>query len=394
MGTDIGSLFTALSQRAPKENLAVFIGRIGGRFMDNTKYLFRHCVQTEQPFSSVFLTHHADDYDMLRDAGLPCLMFPSEEAIAMLPRAKAVVCDDFWWRMETPARFLLSGAQILQLWHGIPLKLIGMPEAESAVSMDAEKRQMLRAGYSGYDAVVSTSPFVTGTGLGRAFACDEIWETGYPRNDMLFRTPDAIDMLGVDREAYDAMERFRGAGFKTVFYMPTFRDTGGDAFENGALDLERLDIFCRRQKIAFFFKFHPYVDVPVPRHLKAVHSVQFNSDAYPLLAQTDCLLTDYSSVAYDFLLTGRPVVFFPYDLEKYLACDRAMFYRYEDMSPGPRPVNEPELFEALFRVCKGGEDPWREERNALCAKLFSACDGHAAGRVARLMRSRFFAGGA
>ncbi len=391
MTTDISTLFTAMAQNTPKTDLVVFMGRVGGRFMDNAKYLYRHCLYTAQPFSSVFLTHHFAEYRVLRKADLPCLLFPSNEAVAQLSRAKVLVCDDFWWRMEMPVRSLLAKARTLQIWHGIPLKLIGLPEADSQVNMNPEKEQMLRMGYSDYDVVISTSPFVTRTSLGRAFQCEAMWETGYPRNDVLFRPPDDMDLMGVDAAAYETMSRFRQAGFKTVFYMPTFRDTGGDAFVDGALDLARLEAFGRKQKIAFFLKFHPYVDMNLPLNMKTVHLVRSDSDAYPLLAHTDCLLTDYSSVAYDFLLTGRPIIFFPYDLEKYLASDREMFYAFETMAPGPHVRNEPELFAALYTILKANVDNWKEERSTLCGQLFSMPDGNASERIIHRMRNAFFA---
>ncbi len=392
----IEALFQELAHKTRKTDLVIFAGRVGGWFMDNVKYFFLYCVRHKQPFTPFFLTHHEEEHRVLQQAGLPSLLFPSDEAVHILPKAKLVIADDFWWKTETPAFHLLSRAKTLQMWHGIPLKLIGFPEMASSVNMTSEKRLHLQQGYSGYDAVLSTSSFVTETSLGKAFQCTAMWETGYPRNDVLLRPggeENSHEFLGVDKEALARLRALRKSGYKAVFFMPTFRDTGGDAFADGALDVGRLEAFGRANKVAFFLKFHPYLSISGTSDFKTVHLVRSNSDAYPLLAEADCLLTDYSSVAYDFLLTGRPQVFFPYDLPKYLARDRGMFYAYEDMAPGPRPTDAEGLFAALRGLLVDGQDSWESERIALRDQLFTHPDGCAAERLAALVRERFFSAG-
>lgn len=389
MNENLPELFDELARNTPKTNLVVFAGRVGGRLLDNVKYFFRHCLATDQPFQSLFLTHHEEEQRLLAEAGLPTLFFPSREALKILPRARALVADDFWFKTQTVAYHLLSRAATLQIWHGIPLKLIGFPEIESDLNMTPEKAEHLRFGYSDYDAAVSTSPFVTETSLGRVFKCDQMWETGYPRNDVLFREPDEVDLMGVDTEALKRIKAYKEGAFRTVFFMPTFRDTGGDPFSDKALDLGELEAFGRKNKILFILKFHPYVTIRDQPDTKAVLLVRSDSDAYPLLRQADCLVTDYSSVAYDFLLTDRPQIFFPYDLEKYLSRDRGMFYPYEEMAPGPRPTDQEGLFQALLDVL-GGKDDHARDREALRGRLFADPDGRACERIAQRFAAAFF----
>ncbi len=390
MDQDTLARFAELARTAPKINLVIFAGRVGGRFMDNAKYLYRHCLRAELPFRSYFLTHHQDEHQSLSKAGLPSLLFPSPEALRLLPRAKLVVADDFVWKVETPAYHLLSQAHSLQLWHGVPLKLIGFPEIESATNMTPERAEELRFGYSGYDAVISTSPFVTETSFGRAFEAREFWETGYPRNDVFQREPDDIDLMGVDSDAFKRMRTMRKNGCKIVFFMPTFRDSGGDPFTANALSLAALDAFGQKHNIAFALKFHPYVHTSSELGVNNVFIVRANSDAYPLMQYVDCLLTDYSSVAYDFLLTGRPQVFFPYDLAKYLSCDRGMFYAFEEMAPGPKPTDQAGLFTTLRDILVLGRDEHVAQRKKLAKRLFTHHDGRAAERITERIVKTFF----
>lgn len=390
---DIIAQFRELARKTPKSDIAIFAGRVGGRLMDNVKYLFRHCVQNEVPFAPYFLTHHEDEHATLTKAGLPSLLFPTPEAAMILPKARLVVADDFWWKMRTPAYHLLTHAKTLQIWHGIPLKLIGFPEIESDVNMTEDKAEHLRQGYSGYDVAISTSPFVTETSLGKVFDCGEMWETGYPRNDVLLREPDGVDLLGVDVPALKRIKRMRAQGMKSVFFMPTFRDTGGDPFSDGALDLAAMNDFGKRSNIVFVIKFHPYVSIQADLGMDNVNVVRPETDAYPLMSLADCLLTDYSSVAYDFLLTGRPQVFFPYDLVKYVAKDRAMFYPFQDMAPGPHPTKQNQLFKILHSILVEGKDTHADTRDDLARKLFSHLDGNAAERITARMIDTFFKAG-
>ncbi|QJB55719.1 CDP-glycerol glycerophosphotransferase family protein [Pseudodesulfovibrio sp. zrk46] len=390
MTGDMAQQFIELAKLTPKTNLVVFAGRVGGQLMDNAKYIFNYCARTRQPFKSVFLTHDPEVKATMEQAKLPVVLFPSAEAVKILAKARLVVCDDFWWRTDSQSFLLMHNVPVVQIWHGIPLKLIGFPEIESAVGMDEEKANRLRFGYSGYDAVISTSPFVTETAFSKVFKTRTIWETGYPRNDVLLRDPDADDMLGVDLNVYRAIVKRRKAGAKIVTYMPTFRDSGGGPVEDRAVDIGALNVFGEKHNIIFLLKLHPYISLEIDLGLSNVMVVKAESDAYPILRHTDCLLTDYSSVAYDFLLTGRPIIFYPYDLEKYLKKDREMFYDFKDMAPGPHPATQDELFATFLKVLVHGQDDHVEERAKLTDKLYTHTDDKASERIVEHIKAEYF----
>ncbi len=387
---DMGNKFVELAKITPKTNLVVFAGRVGGQFMDNVKYLFNYCARNSMPFTSVFLTHDSSVHRELSEKNLPSVLFPSKEALKILPRASLVVCDDFWWRTQSQSFLLMYNAPVVQIWHGIPLKLIGFPEIASSVNMNEEKAEQLRFGYSGYDAVISTSPFTTETSFSKVFQTREIWEEGYPRNDILLRKPTADDLMGVDIDVYRTVVKKRKTGNKIVVFMPTFRDTGGDCIQDRALDIMALNVFGQKHNIVFLLKLHPYIRLEANLGLSNVINIKSDSDAYPVLAESDALLTDYSSVTYDYLLTGRPIIFYPYDLEKYLKKDRQMFYEFKDMAPGPQPATQEELFAAFRTVIVQGQDEHAEERSRLRELLFSHKDDQAARRIANRISRTYF----
>ena len=71
------------------------------------------------------------------------------------------------------------------------------------------------------------------------------------------------------------------------------------------------------------------------------------SDMYPLFANVDLLITDYSSIFFDFLLTDKPVLFYPYDKDAYLTQDRSMYDDYDSVTPGHKAYNFEELYSKL-----------------------------------------------
>ena len=384
--------FAVLGKSMPKRpNLVVFTGRTGNRLMDNVKYAFLHFVRHAPEMDSRFLTFDRDEHARLQKHGLPSILFGQDSSMETLASASLIICDDLWWKVDSPAYPLLANARAIQLWHGVPLKAIGFPEIESAVNMTPEKADYLHRGYSGYDAVLSTSPFCTEHAFGRAFAAREFPELGYPRNDVMLREPDADDMLSVDAKLYGELKQFRKNGGRTLFYMPTFRDEGYDPFSCGAVNLAALSRLAERMDARIVLKLHPYINTGFAKLPERVCEVDSKSDIYPLMAQCDALLTDYSSIYFDYLLLDRPLLFYPFDFERYTTSNRALLFDYEAMTPGDKAMNPADLLR-IVEAALAGEDRQAEKRRALRAKIFTHFDGKSAARLADYVRARFLAG--
>ncbi len=389
---DLMQRFAVLGKNVPKRpDRVIFLGRRSGRLLDNVKYAFLHCARNLPDLDTHFLTFNRDEYVQLQTRGLPVLHFGSGESVEFLASAGLVVCDDLLWKTDTPLYPLLLGASKLQLWHGIPLKAIGFPEIASAVNMTEEKAERLRFGYSGYDAVLSTSPFCTRHAFAKAFQADEFPELGYPRNDVLLREPTADDLLNADTALYGELRAFRKRGGKTIFYMPTFRDQAAhDPLVSGAVDLQGLAGLVHAAGALLVLKLHPYVDIRLENLPPGIRVAESQSDIYPLMSQCDLLLTDYSSIYFDFLLLDRPLLFNPYDLERYKATNRTLLFDYERMTPGAKALTGAQL-RAMLLAALDGADPHAEARRALRDTVFTHCDGNSAARLGEYIRTRFVA---
>jgi len=185
----------------------------------------------------------------------------------------------------------------------------------------------------------------------------------------------------VDTALYAQLVKRRKQGSSVVFYMPTFRDLGNNPFQDGAMRLEAMDAFAREHDVLFVLKFHPYIDIDAPRLPETILLADSKSDAYPLLSLCDVLVTDYSSVFFDFLLLDRPMIFYPYDYEDYTTKNRELLFDYDEMIPGPRVDSEAALYAQILSAIADGDAPGQARRAEIRAMAFKDPDGDAGTRL-------------
>ncbi len=373
-----------LAEKRPKQpDLVLFIGRSGGELIDNAKHCYLESVRGKYKFKTIFYTNSPAAATELTANGVP---FNSELDMDLITQAALVVCDDFHWRSGV-LEFMTKGAKLFQLWHGIPLKSIGLIQAATEhKNMPPDRKRWLEFGYSGYDAVLSTSPYVSEEIFSRAFGAKEFVDFGYPRNDVLLRPSlklDKLDMINVPKNLLTRLQAHRKAGGKVVVYMPTFRDYKGDGTLAAGhyLDLRSLSEFGKRTNTLFMLKFHPYVkDIPVNLPENCIFCPPA-ADVYPLLRFTDMLLTDYSSIYFDYLLLNRPIHFHIPDKEEYEEKDRKFMLNFDDWTPGRKSRAQEECFAALEEIlANGGDDGFAGERLRMRDILFKYQDDQAAVR--------------
>ena len=362
-----------------------FVGRADSRFVGNTKHLFLHLLAHAPDLHPTYVTLNRAVYKLLKMSGLPVGFFPDNDATEALARAGVVVVDDFHYRHQYINLFA-HGAFLLQLWHGVGFKKIGFLEAETAIDLPPERRQYLREMYSGYDAVISTSPFYTENLFATSFGVKEIWETGYPRNDVLLRPPAKFDLLGSNPEVVGAV-RAMGKECRVGVYAPTFRDDKSDPIRHGALDLGALSAFLVRHHIQLLVKMHQFSNQYATANQPNIHFLPNDLDIYPLLRLVDFMVTDYSSIYTDYLLLDRPVVFFPYDQADYSKRLREFQFDYDQMTPGPKCLDQASLEAALLDAIQG-RDAWGAERAAARDRAFAHVDAGACGRVTERLRQK------
>ncbi len=373
-------LITLARMIPQRKDLVVFVGRNRGLLLDNVKYAFLEAVRGNYAFEPLFVTTLPEEAEELAKHNLPVSLFPGND-IKLPAQAALVVCDNFDWRL-TPLWPLLHRAKVFQLWHGIPLKKIGRSEIESPVNMDAEKAAYLKTMYSNYDAVLSTSPAVTDIFRDVFYAPPEAYaEAGFPRNDALLKAPKDADFINVDTDLYGKIRQHRKSGGKVLLHMPTFRDSGIAPLAAQNIDPNNMVAFALEHNLLWVLKLHPSLILPKKEYPGLV-ICKSTSDVYPILRESDILLTDYSSVYFDYLLCDRPIHFHIHDLEEYTSRSREFMLDFEKWRPGQASRNEGELFDALRRSL-AGEDPFAAARRKMRDALFSDQDAGSSSRVCR-----------
>jgi CDP-glycerol glycerophosphotransferase len=216
--------------------------------------------------------------------------------------------------------------------------------------------------------------------LRRAYLVEgEMLETGYPRVDVLARP---------DRDALSRAIRSRlgiPEGKRTVLYAPTFRDHVQDRRKRYrlelALDLDRLRNAVGQDTVILFRKHHYIVD-PAPETADGfVRDVSAYPDGTELMLAADVLLTDYSSMMVDYANTGRPMLFFTYDLDLYEDEIRGFYLDdFVGTVPGPLLHTTDDVADALHGL-DGVRAEYAERYAAFRETFCELDDGHAAARV-------------
>jgi CDP-glycerol glycerophosphotransferase len=384
-----------------KKNLVILIGRDGGNFSDNVKHLFIYLdkKRNEAGIEFFFLTGKKDVYEGLIETYANVLFYPRMKAIWKLLRARVMVADNEAWVNNYKFHFSFRCSTV-QIWHGVGLKKVGF---NSKRNIHALKHPLIKLYYWAkgkfhtYDLVISTSEFFTENGYVTGLRRKNVLEAGYPRNDVFFHDPgDSFTLsMGIDEDAYRKIKKFKQEGYKAVIYAPTYRDAGADAVTEKKIDLSKLDAFLKETKSVFVFKFHSWGMVKDPVIREQLNNseniiVYDNSkDIYPLLNMFDLMVSDYSSIYMDYLLLNRPVLFFPYDYDRFVEQDREFYCDYEFLTPGPKCMTQEELESEIKNHLVDGSDGFGDKREKLLDLTFKYKDGNASQRILEYIRTHF-----
>ncbi|WP_432488291.1 CDP-glycerol glycerophosphotransferase family protein [Kineococcus sp. SYSU DK018] len=346
----------------------------GGRYSDNPRALHQRLL-TRGDVDAEHVWLAGPGHAAAFPAGTATAALRTPEATAALESADLVIADN-----HLPAWEKRPGTTYLQTWHGTPLKrihrdaLFTQPDGEdvmSALDDDITRWDVLLA-----PSVAAAVPLRAAFGFP-----GPVPVTGYPRNDALL-APGAVERRAAVRAALGIAE-----GTTAVLYAPTWRDD--DRFGDGPdfrlqLDLQR---FAQRLggEAVLLLRLHYLVpDALRGLDVPGVLDVSRHPDINDLYLAADVLVTDYSSAMFDFAVTGKPIVSFVYDLERYRDVLRGFYFDPHEIAAGPLLETSEEVLDALA----GLEDVrirFKERYEAFQEMFCHAEDGHAADRVLDLV---------
>ena len=331
-----------------KENLLWIFGALRGeRYMDNASAFFEY-VHHHTPIHACWISKNRNLVNTLQKKGYSAYYEYSKEALEIASRAK-VAC--FTHRAtqknaDLPLYALSPDTFIVQLWHGIPLKKIAYDDTLFSHQLNETTfsyylKQTLKRfafpflDYINHPQLIPALSTRSAAIFSKAFRVskEHLFISGYPRNDKLFSCA--------------PMER-------KIIYMPTFRgDIGSEfnLFEHYGFDVNRVNGFLKAHNIILHVKTHPF-NAPSKKLSAMIDDATHIEllkvdDIYDTLGSYAMLITDYSSVYFDYLLLDRPIIFAPFDKREYLQEQRDFYFDYDEVTPGIKAYSWEGVLEAI-----------------------------------------------
>lgn len=368
-------IFVLLGGLPKKENLVIFESFHAKQYSDSPRAIYEYMKEHYPDFQLVWSVDK-QAIPLFERFGVPYIRRFSLRWFLEFPRAK------YWVNNVRLPNWMPKPDETvyIQTWHGTPLKKLGTDIEEihmPGTDTDSYKQNfVLEAGK--WDYLVSPNAYSTEI-FTRAFEYGgKVIESGYPRNDVLSNYSDTL-LSSIKKDLGIPEEK------KVMLYAPTWRDN--EFYQKGKYRFE-FQFDLERWKREFgdewvlLSRMHYLVaeNFDFTAHEGIVYDVSTYPDIRDLYLVSDLLITDYSSVFFDYAVLNRPIVFFMYDLENYRDQLRGFYIDIENDAPGPIVQTEADLFAAIHEL-KDTDIRSHPQFNAFRNKFSSLEDGHAAQRV-------------
>lgn len=325
------------------ENLVLLESRSGSDMAGNILYIarelstnpeyknFKLCI-AGKPISEEKIKNVLKQYGV---TNFKYVQYETIEYFKWASRAKYLVNDTSF-----PRRFIKKDGQvILNTWHGTPLKNMGRDVENEVYNMGNVMRNLVFADFLVFPNEYMKEKMVSAYML-ENLSNATILNEGYPRNSVFFNT----DRRSQLRKEFGVDDK------KIIVYMPTWRGNVNKYDVNGVLEettefLRQMDQRLGDNQL-LYVKYHPFMKLEINeedyKHIKAFPS---GYEYYEILNMADTLVTDYSSVFYDFANSRQKIVLYAYDKEEYFA-NRGVYVSLDEF-PFPQATTVDELISAI-----------------------------------------------
>ncbi len=313
-----------------KKNIWLF-GGVAAAFSDNVKYLFIYVTENCPDLRAIWISKNRDTVRSIKAKGFEAYYKYSIKGIYYPLIGNCY----FFFDTVSNINFWTSGGAVkVNLWHGVPIKKIEFDiKNRPTFNLSFKSRFLHPSHYAQSHYILSTSKKVSEL-FASAFRVDleKCLALGYPRNEILSYSEDEILTFVEKYEPAQTKTLIKKIKeYKKVFvYMPTWRDNGRDFVKAAGIDFGILNNILKKKNYCLILKLHHRTKLPLNfESNKNIFLFDNQSDIYPILPFTDCLITDYSSIYFDYKLMRKEVILFPFDKEDYLSKDRDMYYSYD-----------------------------------------------------------------
>ena len=370
----------------PKVRNQVLFGSSNGkRFSDNSAVLFKYILDNHPDLKVIWLTNSEKVIEEVTKAG----------GVAFKRRSIMGV----WKTLVSPIYItshsikdvtmfipLLKRPKHIYLHHGIPMRRGWFDiKGASPKSMKSTKNKIRVSNHMIAPSIFAAKDQNKLIPIG----IEKFEITGLPRTDVFFNK---------DFDQYKFKQKYALESFdKLILYAPTWRPWGTTQFfPFQDLDFEQLETFLNESNSCIILRPH-HIDLERKENASFWKKIRSSSrmkiinhdicqDVNKLCIIADALITDYSSIYYDFLILDKPVVFIPYDYKRYNK-EIGFYQEYEKITIGSKPESQLDFIKVLKDEIIDGNDTFGLERNRLKEKFYQHLDGQSSERVTQLIKN-------
>lgn len=323
------SIYKIMRKVVPvNNNLILFESGVGKQYADSPRAIYEEIIKRDLGYKIIWVCNQNVRFIDVNNTKRIKRLSPSY--YYYLARAK------YWVNNQNFPTYIEKSKKTiyLQTWHGTPLKKM-LHDIENVMGRSDDYVSRVSQAVKSWDYLISPSRYATDA-FKSAFRYDgQILEIGYPRNDVFYKKERTEISQRVSSRLHIPQNK------KIILYAPTFRDNQTTQNNRFRFDIE-MDLFEMQKELSDEYIVMLRMHVAITSNLKLdeglenfVIDVSSYSDMQELLLITDILITDYSSVMFDFANTKRPMLFFTYDLETYRDEIRGFYMDFESEAPGP-----------------------------------------------------------
>jgi CDP-glycerol glycerophosphotransferase len=357
----------------------VFESHMGKQFSDSPRAIYEELKRSGARFRPVWV--YADAHPNGFPSDVKLVKRQSYGYLRELGRARYWV-DNQGFPHDLRKR---PGTTYIQTWHGSAFKRMGFDMAE-VKQMNAGQQRKLQSAVDRFDYFMVRTEHDARTLVKGLGVKAELLRAGYPRNDALVNHTNAEEVAAL-RESLNLTD-----DRKILLYAPTFRPEQLTGPNKGLQLPFSLHDFTERFGDEYVLLIRPHYLVSFalpPMYAHSVRNVANVHDVTPLLQLADGVITDYSSLMFDYALLDRPLVFHVPDYDDYVDNSRGSYFDLASVAPGPLTRTPEELFAALSDLDEL-RTAYAEQHRAFVAQF---CE-YDTGNAARAVVERFFSKGA
>ncbi|MBC9825901.1 CDP-glycerol glycerophosphotransferase family protein [Carnobacterium inhibens] len=333
-------------------NTFIFESQSGGKYDDNPKAIYDYLKKQNNSSYQMFWSIRYRDRHIIEDKNIKVLYRFSIRWLYYMARA------EFWViNARIPAWIpKRKETTYVQTWHGTPLKklaldmdTIGMPGA----NLENYKQNFLKETLK-WDYLIAPNQYSKDIFKSCFDFKKQFIDSGYPRNDVLYQKNNSEDIKKLKKKLNLPLDK------KIILYAPTWRDdyyiSKGQYRFKIPFDIEKVRELMG-EDVVFVFRAHYLVAESLDEigNQKDIYNFSVKEDISELYLVSDLLITDYSSVFFDYANLKKPMLFYAYDYEHYRDNLRGFYFDIENDSPGPFVTLEEDFYNYLEEFIQTGK---------------------------------------